>query len=152
LYARLRPGTLDELGLREALRALAIEYEDDHGLTVAFLAQGEVDHLPGEAAVTLFRAAQEALTNVNRHSGAERAWLAVTREEEGIALTVTDEGRGFRVPQRLSAMAYGGHFGLLGMAERLERLGGRLAVRSQPGEGTTVQVWLPVEAQEEGIS
>jgi signal transduction histidine kinase len=152
LYARLRPGTLDELGLREALRALAIEYEDDHGLTVAFLAQGEVDYLPDEAAVTLFRAAQEALTNVNRHSGAERAWLAVTREEEGIALTVTDEGRGFRVPQRLSAMAYGGHFGLLGMAERLERLGGRLAVRSQPGEGTTVQVWLPVEAQEEGIS
>ncbi|MCL7453317.1 MAG: PDZ domain-containing protein [Anaerolineae bacterium] len=150
LYARLRPGTLDELGLREALRALAIEYEDDYGLTVAFHAQGEVEHLSDEAAVTLFRAAQEALTNVSRHSGTERAWLAITRKEEGIALTVADEGRGFRVPRRLSALAYGGHFGLLGMAERLERLGGRLEVRSQPGEGTTVQVWLPVEAQEEG--
>ena len=150
LYARLRPGALDELGLREALHALAIEYEDDYGLTVAFRAQGEMEHLPDEAAVMLFRAAQEALTNVSRHSGAERAWLRITSGQEGIALTVIDDGQGFRVPQRLSALAYRGHFGLLAMAERVEHLGGRLAVRSRPGEGTMVQVWLPVEAQEEG--
>ena len=149
LYAQLRPGTLDELGLRGALRSLAIECEDAHGIAVRFRARGDVDHLPDAAAVTLFRVAQEALANVVRHSGAGQVWLEVTCDDEGATLTVTDDGRGFRGPRRLSALAQRGHFGLLGMAERLALLGGRLEVRSQPGEGTTVQAWLPAEVQEE---
>lgn len=147
LYIQLRPGTLDELGLRGALRALAIECEDMHGLAVIFHTQGDVDHLPDVVAVTLFRVAQEALANAARHSGAGQAWLELIHDDRGIILTITDDGQGFQVPQRLSALAREGHFGLLGMVERLKLVGGRLEVHSQPGEGTTLQTWLPAQGQ-----
>jgi len=149
LYAQLRPGTLDELGLRGALRTLVIKCEDVHGLTIAFHARGDVDHLPDAAAVTLFRVAQEALANTARHSSAGHVALEISHEDTGTTLTVTDDGRGFSVPRRLSALAQRGHYGLLGMAERLEILGGRLEVRSQPGEGTTIRACLPAEVQGE---
>ena len=147
LCVQLRPGTLDELGLRGALRALAIECEDMHGLAVTLRTRGGVDHLPDAVAVTLFRVAQEALANAARHSGAGQAWLELVHDDSGIILTVTDDGRGFQVPRRLSALAREEHFGLLGIVERLKLVGGRLEVRSQPGEGTTVQAWLPAKGQ-----
>jgi len=152
LYMRLRPGTLDELGLRGALRALAIECEDTHAIPVTFSARGDVDDLPDVVEVTLFRLAQEALINAARHSEATRLWVDITCADGRAMLTVTDNGRGFRVPKRLSALAQAGHFGLTGMAERVELLGGSLDVRSQPDTGTTVQAWLPVETREEGRS
>jgi len=77
-----------------------------------------------EAEVTLFCTAQEALANAARHAGAKHVRLAMMCDGQGVALTVVDGGQGFRVPGRLSTLARTGHFGLLGLAERLERLGG----------------------------
>ena len=145
LYAELRPGTLDELGLCQAVRALAIECEETHGFSVALDVHGNMAQMSDEAEVTLFRTAQEALANAARHAGAKHVRLAMMCDGQGVALTVVDDGQGFRVPGRLSTLARTGHFGLLGLEERLERLGGWLDVRSRPGAGTRVQAWLPIE-------
>jgi signal transduction histidine kinase len=148
LYVQLRPGTLDELGLRGAVRARAMRCEDTHGIAVTFRARGDVDNLPEVVLVTLFRVVQEALTNVERHSHATQVWLDITCDGEGVTLTVADDGQGFEVPRRLSVLAQGGHFGLLGMSERVNLLEGKLEVLAQPGEGTTIRTWLPIELQE----
>jgi signal transduction histidine kinase len=103
----------------------------------------------GEAARTvLFRAAQEALTNVRRHSGARRACVAVTLDDREARLVVADDGRGF---DPASGAVTGGltareGFGLLGMRERAALAGGHAEVDSRPGAGTTVTVIIPVKA------
>ena len=148
-YVQLRPGTLDELGLREALRTLAFEFEDKNQCAVTFHVRGHLRHLPDVVAVTLFRVAQEALANVARHSRADSVALRVVCDVTCVTLIVMDDGGGFQVPRRLSALTKENHFGLLGMAERVELLGGTLAVQSEPGQGTTIQVWLPITVPQE---
>jgi signal transduction histidine kinase len=132
------------LGLREALRTLAFEFEDKYRCPVTFHMRGRLRHLPDAVAVTLFRVAQEALINVACHSQAQAVALSVVGDATCVTLIVMDDGQGFPVPPRLSALTKENHFGLLGMAERLELLGGTLAVQSEPGQGTTIQAWLPV--------
>jgi signal transduction histidine kinase len=103
----------------------------------------------GEAARTvLFRAAQEALTNVRRHSGARRARVSVTLDDREARLVVADDGRGFDpVPRAVTGgLAAREGFGLLGMRERAALAGGHVEVDSRPGAGTTVTVTVPVKA------
>jgi signal transduction histidine kinase len=103
----------------------------------------------GEAARTvLFRAAQEALTNVRRHSGARRARVSVTLDDREARLVVADDGRGFDPVSRTvgGARPAGEGFGLLGMRERAALAGGRAEVDSRLGAGTTVTVTVPVTA------
>jgi signal transduction histidine kinase len=146
MYSQLRPGVLDELGLFQALRALAYEYERNHELLILFEPESDVDDLPDTAATTLFRVAQEGLTNVVRHSGANCVRIVLSSDHLGVSLSLEDDGRGFLVPERLTRLARAGHFGLIGLAERLERLGGRLELSGEPGSGTTLRAWLPYKA------
>lgn len=101
-----------------------------------FPALGEGDPRRAEA---LLRSAQEIVTNAVRHSEAENLWLRLAATDGGVELVARDDGRG------PTADATDGH-GLAGMAERVERLGGRLAVGGAPGEGFSVRVWVPVSA------
>ncbi len=93
--------------------------------------------------MALYRMAQEALSNVTRHAAATAAKLEVAFEGERVRLIINDNGHGFRVPESPAEFAPHGHFGLLGLHERAELIGARMAIESSPGHGTRVVVDLP---------
>jgi signal transduction histidine kinase len=87
--------------------------------------------------------AQEALNNVARHAQASSAEVRLSFNTGSIRLTVADDGRGFDVPESPAEMAPEGHYGLLGLHERAELIGGRLTILSKSNQGTTVIVSVP---------
>jgi len=141
LITELRPAALDELGLAAAVSALA-ERSAGLGLEVDV----DVDPDPAgterdaECEIVVYRIIQEALNNARKHGDARRAVATVAREGRAVTVTVRDDGVGFD-----PAIATSG-FGLLGMRERAELLGGTLHLSSAPGAGTTVVATLPVNA------
>jgi signal transduction histidine kinase len=138
LAADLRPASLDHLGLEAALRQLSRSAAT--GLTVRFKARGLAgERLPAMMETALYRVVQEAMTNVVRHAQATRVDVLAQRRGERVLVMVEDDGVGFELGQARS----GDHFGLLGMRERAEALGGTLTVESSPGAGTTVVVEVP---------
>jgi two-component system sensor histidine kinase UhpB len=142
----LRPIYLEDLGLVTALEMLAREMGQNQGIEVEFRMQGEEQRLAPEIELALYRIAQEALNNVVRHAHAERATLRVEFGEKEIILEVKDEGIGFQMPTLPTDLAPEGHFGLLGIRERADLIGGRLEVQSAPGEGTRLAVRLSAQA------
>jgi len=98
--------------------------------------------LPQEMEQHLLRIAQEAVTNVLKHAGASRVAIKLHTEARKLYLQIRDNGRGFE--QNEAFVSAIGHFGLLGMRERAERLGGELRLASHPGEGTEVEVTVPL--------
>ncbi len=138
----LRPIYLEDLGLVPALQMLAREGGQGHGLEMTFRQTGRERRLSGEAELALYRITQEALNNVIRHSQATQAGLEVAYSEQGLRITVKDNGVGFSVPAAPTEFAPSGHFGLLGMRERAQLVGARLDVQSRRGSGTELAVWL----------
>jgi len=134
LCSDLRPPALDQLGLPAALRLLAQEMTVQ-GLPVETYVEDL--SLLDEAATGLYRICQEALSNAWRHAQASRAILTLACEENGIVLTIADDGRGF---DPASVRWSNGRFGLMGMADLAEALGGILTIQSTPGQGTQVMV------------
>jgi two-component system sensor histidine kinase UhpB len=141
----LRPAHLDDLGLAAALHYLADE-SLEMGLKVELQIQGARQRLDPLSETVLFRVAQEALTNAARHAGTKRAWLALSYTPEAVTLSVRDDGVGFNVEQN-HLPPHG--WGLAGMRERAESIGGRLRVESQPGTGTQVEIHIPVARKEQ---
>lgn len=140
LAADLRPPSLDHLGLEAALRQYSRSAESKFGLTVRFKARGFTsDRLPAAVETGLYRVVQEAMTNVVRHARATRVDVLVERRGDRVVLVVEDDGVGFE-PDRVRR---GEHFGLLGLRERAESLGGTLTLESAPGAGTTIVVEVP---------
>jgi two-component system sensor histidine kinase DegS len=138
----LRPAALDRLGLLPALEWLASNVNEHSGITTEVKVVGEERRLPEEVAIALFRIVQEALRNVWRHSGATYAKVLVEFTENKTRVTVSDNGKGFSVPENISNMAKDGKLGLTGMQERVQLVGGTLEIHSQPGEGTSVVIAL----------
>ena len=138
----LRPPMLDTLGLGAALRALADEWSAQTGLEthLDLPEDASLRRLPGEAAVNLYRVAQEALSNVARHAAARRVTLNLAWETGRLEMTLCDDGKGFTLPNAPDALTAAGHFGLAGMQERVGLIGGQLAIESSPGLGTTIRV------------
>src|SRR5882672_11045577 len=136
VMAELRPPLLDEYGLGAALGWYAEEFSRRTGIAVA-LRDGKdaAADLRREAAVALFRIAQEALNNVAKHAGARQVRIELAREAEEIVIRVADDGAGFDT----AAAARGKRWGMKTMRERAEAAGGRLEVDSAPGEGTIVR-------------
>lgn len=141
LAYQLHPSVLDELGLPEALRT-ECERRGRRGRMDYVL---DFDPAPAElakdAALCLFRVAQEALNNVTRHSGARAATIALRRVDDGLLLAVSDSGKGFDRENRSKAQ----HLGLASMRERVRLVNGTLDIDSAPGRGTTVTAWVPLE-------
>lgn len=131
----LRPQALDDLGLVTALRALADDFSTRTRIDVKVEA-GEDDAWAPDVALVLYRVAQEALTNVARHSGAKRAWVKLTRDESGVQLVVEDDGRGAGANPRP-------HLGLLGMRERVTSVNGQLKLAAAAVGGLRVEARLP---------
>lgn len=142
----LRPPALEDLGLQAALDALASEQGERTGVPILL----EVDAAAAEMVLTLadeivlYRAVQEALNNCLRHARARRIGIALGARDGFATLRVSDDGVGFDIPGRLDALAEGGHLGLVGLRERVQRAGGRLVLSSAPGEGTVLELELPV--------
>jgi two-component system sensor histidine kinase UhpB len=142
---QLRPSVLDDLGLFPALRWLASDSRERLHLNVTFTTQGFKDRptLPTQYETTLFRIAQESLTNIARHARAEHVIILLTQEQQLITLSIQDDGSGYeqeKVHPRL---------GIVGMSERARLLGGTLTIHSQPGHGTTVQASIPCPAMQD---
>lgn len=137
----LRPMTLDDLGLAASIRALvARSLEDDTEREV--LVDDAVSLAPHQE-VAVYRIAQEALNNVWKHSAATSVAVSLRREGAEVVLRIADDGRGFDLEAQRAGRPETS-FGLLGMAERAELIGGRLAVDGAAGMGTAVELWLPL--------
>lgn len=136
----LRPPLLDDLGLAQALQQLGSDWSERSGVAL----RCEFDALPllpEAVATTLYRFAQEALGNVERHAKAGEVLLRLQLSAEGLRLQVQDDGRGFDA-ERLARSTRGG-LGLIHLRERVEMLGGRFELASGLGLGTRVAAWLP---------
>ena len=147
-YAQeLRPAILDDLGLVAALEWMAEGLDRERGISVSVEVSGAEHDLSSETKLVLFRVAQEALTNVKRHSEATKASVRLEYEEGKITMTIADNGKGFELPQRTGDLARIGKLGLTGMEERARLLGGTLQVQSKLGKGTTVTASLPISSE-----
>jgi signal transduction histidine kinase len=147
LIADLRPSHLDDLGLASTLRWYAKDLQSRAPLDIRVEISGEQRPLSATRTTALFRVAQEALTNVIKHSGAEHAQVRLHFNEREITLEVEDNGHGFEVSAQ--AIPSRPSWGLLGMQERAALLGGRFDIHSNPGHGTCVRVSIPYEGLEE---
>jgi signal transduction histidine kinase len=140
-FAReLRPTVLDDLGLIPALHTFLKGFREQTGIRASLSAFAEVEQINGDKRTTLFRVAQEALTNVARHARASRVEVKIEKLAGEIAMKIKDNGQGFREGRAKT----GNRLGLLGMKERLEMVGGKFAVTSSPGKGTIVLVQIPL--------
>lgn len=143
LVQGLRPIYIEDLGLATALEMQAGQKDLMSETQVHFRLEGDVRRLKPEIEMALFRIAQEALSNVRRHSEAKNAWIVLHFMPAEVALEIHDDGKGFTPPSNPVQLARAGHYGLLGLHERSELIGARLILRSSPGEGAHVIVRLP---------
>jgi signal transduction histidine kinase len=138
----LRASVLEGQDLAAALESGTRMWTAGAGVDVKVDVSGPETVLPQEMEQHLLRIAQEAVTNVVKHAGANRIAIKLHMEARKLYLRIRDNGRGFETPDVFSTR--GGHFGLIGMRERAERLGGELKLASNPGEGTEVEVTVPL--------
>lgn len=144
-----RPPGFERRALGEIIEGLAVQHETLTDQAVELELPENLGDCALPTKIAIYRILQEALANGHRHSGASRQQVHVARRGGVIELAVADEGRGFD-PQRVLASeedvgVEGGHFGLRGIQDRVEMLGGTFAVDSAPGRGTALRVTLPAE-------
>jgi signal transduction histidine kinase len=132
----LRPSMLDDLGLVPALRWQAREVAKRTSMEVSVAAELTSDDLPDEYKTCIYRVVQEALHNCSGHARAKRVQIRVQQQLSRLALSIQDDGLGFDVRQTKG-------LGLLGIEERVARLGGKCEIHSAPGRGTIVAIELP---------
>jgi signal transduction histidine kinase len=137
---RLHSATLDKLGLVSGLRAMCREFSDGQGIQIAFLSEDVPAHISRDVALCLFRIVQEALQNLKKHSGAEKAQVRLRKSNEKLFLTVCDEGKGFDAKEMSNNLGLG--IGSMQGGARL--LGGEFEIHSERGKGTRIEVWVPL--------
>ena len=142
LALELRPTMLETVGLEETLRWLAEQHEQRTG--IATQVTGHLRRVSGDLAIACFRLVQEALTNVVRHAQAQHVWIELRQSGKLLELVVRDDGVGFDVERTVGQAARRGHLGLLGMRERVDILGGSVAVQSAAGAGTRIRIAVPL--------
>ena len=138
LITELRPATLDQLGLHAALEDLVDRIAAANHIELKIDLDVSADGLDADLETAIYRLAQEALTNVVKHSQADAATLQVTSSEEQVDLLISDDGIGFDPEEQHDG------FGVVGMRERVELAGGQLEIESKPGAGTRVRASIPL--------
>jgi signal transduction histidine kinase len=142
-FARgLRPAVLDDLGLIPALHAYSKDLAERQKFKIQLKADARVEALGSARRTVLYRVAQEALTNVARHAHASEVTVSINKIAGAIRMEISDNGRSFPVRKTLLA-ENNKRLGLIGMKERVEMVGGKLAIESTPGVGTTVCAEIP---------
>lgn len=136
---QLHPAVLELAGIVAALRSYCKQFSADTGIAISLQAP-DVAEIPGDVALSLYRIAQEALQNVAKHSRAKEAFVELQRNAAGVVLTVTDRGSGFDA----EATAPHAGLGLVSIKERVRLVHGSLSILSTAGEGTVLQVAIPL--------
>ena len=131
---------LDDLGLIEAIEWQSKEFEKRSGIKISF--ESAIPHLPiaNSVATSLFRIYQEALTNIARHSNATQVDAVLSKNDNRFVLEIRDNGKGFRMED----MADQKSLGLKGMHERALMVDGEFKIESNPGQGTYIQISIPI--------
>jgi signal transduction histidine kinase len=146
LALELRPPMLMHMGLEKAMRAYAHNFgQRNPNLQVQLDLGQDQQTLREDVRLALYRIFQELLQNVSEHAVASEVRITLQLSASEIVLVVDDDGSGFETPERWVDLASTGHLGLVGINERLEYLGGSLKIVSAPGDGTRVEVRVPVE-------
>lgn len=141
LIANLRPTVLDELGLVTAIEMLC----EQNG-RITFNTDGELRTINHAQELALFRSAQEAFRNAEQYAKADHIHARLVYSNASVTFEVYDDGIGFKVPCQLQELVLQGHYGLLGMFERVKYLGGEFKVQSALNTGTRITVTLPLTA------
>ncbi|MGC9398784.1 MAG: ATP-binding protein [Anaerolineae bacterium] len=143
IVGALRPIYLEDLGFLPALEML-VRRANARSAAEIRLKVGEAPRrLCPTAELAIYRITQEALNNAQRHAQAQQIVVSVTWNDAGVTLTISDDGIGFELAERLNTYTQQGHFGLVGLQERVRQLKGTLHIETAPGEGTTVTARLP---------
>ena len=140
LCRQLRPGALDDLGLDDALAGLVDEWRSRNGIACTLEVDFEDEALSDEIKTAVFRMVLEALTNISRHANASQVEICLVADEQVLAVSIRDDGCGMD----LQAVETLESFGLLGMRERIEMIGGKLLIESSPGCGTRLVADIPL--------
>ncbi|HAF01559.1 MAG TPA: sensor histidine kinase [Methylophilaceae bacterium] len=139
ILERLRPDTIDKLGLKTALEDLVSSWQPKLGKAICSLnISGELEGVAETVAITAYRVIQESMTNIARYAQAERVSIGILQEDEVLVLMVEDDGLGFNTEDMTNG------FGLTGMRERVEGLGGEFELDSAINKGTRLVVRLPL--------
>jgi signal transduction histidine kinase len=141
-----RPAMLDEFGLEETLEWFVRQFSRQTGIQVHFERDLTEGFFPRDEAIHIYRILQEALNNVARHSKAQEAWVVLREKLGEFSLEVRDNGAGFALASEMDR-APGNGIGLMGMRERAQHLNGTFTVRSAPGQGTVLNVRIPVDRE-----
>ena len=140
LSHELHPGVLQHVGVAVALRSYCREFARTHGLPVTFQAEGDLESVPADVGLCLYRVVQEALGNVAKHAAAGEAHVTVERVGADVVLAITDDGSGF---DQAAARSRRG-LGLLSLDERARLVGGRLTIDTKPQRGTELRIVVPI--------
>ncbi|MFI5180975.1 MAG: PAS domain-containing sensor histidine kinase [Thermoanaerobaculia bacterium] len=140
ISTELRPGVLDDLGLEEAVDWQLDEFRQRTGIACRFESGLVAASIDGGRATAVFRALQELLTNVARHSGARNVGVRLSAEDGRLTLEVQDDGRGIAAGEIEAPNS----FGLLGVRERVAHVGGSVVIHGESGRGTRVSVSIPL--------
>jgi two-component system sensor histidine kinase UhpB len=138
---RLRPPALDSMGLEQALMTLCDNWQQNTQTVCEFKVPTLPEGLNDYACVTVYRIAQEALTNVTRHAHAKHVRVQLTLDSQGLNLNIEDDGRGMADTQAVHP-----GFGLLGMQERVASVAGRMSISSKLGQGLRLAIQIPKES------
>lgn len=147
----LRPMSLDDLGITPTLQRYVVTFKEESGINVTFKTRGHNDNLKSVISLTVFRLAQEALSNIRKHADAKNAVVSLEFLEDGrLMLHIFDDGKGFKVDDLKNKKSdMNGGFGLISMRERVELLNGELTINSEPGKGTRLSIMIPLTQEEE---
>jgi signal transduction histidine kinase len=149
LVQALRPEPLEGASLPEAMARVADRWKQETGIAIDFSVTGSPCSLHPEIEVSLLRAMQEGLTNVLKHAQARQVTVTLSYMEDQVALDIHDDGKGFDVDRLpLAADQTQGGFGLQTMRARVSQIGGQMIVESDPGQGTTLAIQIPLEVIE----
>ncbi|KAK42400.1 histidine kinase [Caballeronia jiangsuensis] len=139
IAADLRPLGLDDLGLEAALEWLVESFERRYGINARLKFDGDIDGFNELTTISLYRVVQEALTNVARHANASEVNVDLSTDDRSCRLSIADDGDGLPASSPRAEA-----FGLMGMHERAEQLGGTLAIKSEPGVGVELTLVAPL--------
>jgi signal transduction histidine kinase len=143
----LRPESLERESLDQALARVVLRWSEENGIPASTQVTGMRLPLVPAIQVALLRCAQEGLSNIRKHARASQVTLTLSYLDDAIILDVQDDGGGFSLEDQSAGGPDAGGFGLIGMRERVEALGGSLTLESEPGEGATLVVQLPLALQ-----
>jgi signal transduction histidine kinase len=147
----LRPPTLDEMGLVQALFQYCNDFSEDNGINVDFRSAGmEILNLDFDTEINLYRLIQEGLTNIKKHADADHVTIRLVAAFPNIILRIKDDGKGFNVQKRMATITKEKRMGIRSMEQRAKLLQGEMEIQSRPMQGTKISIKFPYKGKKRG--